>query len=65
MSHFCNFCQLEHSSNSCYHPGSAKILTLQSALKKYGSHNADCHVNKFGVFRDICDCGFDEAMRGL
>ena len=25
MSHFCAFCQAEHSSSSCFHPGHARL----------------------------------------
>ncbi len=34
MSHFCQFCQMEHTSNSCYHPGQQRIEELEAQADK-------------------------------
>lgn len=35
MSHYCEFCQVEHSSGSCYHPGNHQLKELQKQLEEY------------------------------
>ena len=34
MSRFCEFCQIEHSSNSCFHPGAGKLRAAESRIEE-------------------------------
>lgn len=31
---WCDFCQMEHTSNSCYHPGQQKLLDLRAEAER-------------------------------
>lgn len=32
MSHYCKFCQMEHTSSACYHPGNQQLQELRQQL---------------------------------
>jgi hypothetical protein len=32
VSHYCDFCQMEHSAASCYHPGRSALSTLRRVV---------------------------------
>ena len=43
-----------------------EITTLRALLDKYGGHTDECACSLYSCApKRKCDCGFDEAMKGL
>lgn len=55
MPHYCNFCQVEHSAASCYHPGRQENERLREAIMRACSPGKGIAIKAIllGVLRTI------------
>src|SRR5688572_16372876 len=51
MSHFCNFCMMEHSSNACFHPAHTVISKLEEKLEQV-QKDSQHYVNEIRILRE-------------
>jgi len=64
----------EYVSVGAYEKTLRANLKLKALLDKYGGHTAECEITRksyyvgsaMGGWREAkCDCGYDEAMKGV
>lgn len=69
MSHFCPFCQVEHSSASCYHPGHVQLVEMRTRAEKAEAEvealtkARDRHIGAVAGMRHLADAMQERAER--